>query len=153
MTQHQHALFDVPAHRVVENAFLFFGNVPTKEHSWTESFRDVQQHHEVPRDRFLRPLVKEVEECACVDVPDPSVKLAEAPDVLERQTCVVRCLRERTKRGVKNVPDEKGNRASVAVGIECMTQIDKVVPYIAPDYGYGRVSRLDDVTQVCAHCS
>ena len=127
--------------------------MPTKEHSWTESFRDVQLHHEAPRDRFLRPFVKEVEECACVDVPDPSAKLVEAPDVLQRQTCVVRCLSERTKRGVKYVPDEKGNGASVAVGVECVTQIDKVVPYIAPDYGRGGVSRLSDVTQVRAHCS
>ena len=127
--------------------------MPTKEHSCTDSFRDVQQRHEAPRDRFLGPLVKEVEECTCVGVLDPSAKLVEAPDVLERRTCVVRCLRERTKRGVKDVPDEKGDGAGVAVGVECVTQIDKVVPYIAPDYGGGGVSRLDDVTQVRAHCS
>ena len=147
------ALFDVPAQRVVDNAFLFFGRVPTKEHNRTDSFRHVQQRYEAPRDRFLCPLVKEVEECARVNALDPSAKLVEAPDVLERRTGIVRYLRERSKFGVEDVPDEKWDGAGVAVGVECVTQVDKILPYIAPDYGRGGVSRLDDVTQVRAHYS
>ena len=61
-TQHPKTSPKIPASHIVDDAPPFLGNVPTKEHCWAVPFRYVQQCHEAPRDRFLRPFFKEVEE-------------------------------------------------------------------------------------------
>lgn len=57
------------------------------------------------------------------------------------------------KRDVKDIPNEEGDWARVAVAIECVPHVDKVVSYITPDDRRGGVTDLDDVAQVRTHCS
>jgi hypothetical protein len=66
----------------------------------------VQKGRDAPCDRFLCTLIKEVEERTCINV-------------------LVRSLRERQKRDVKDIPDEEWNLASITIAVERVTQVDE----------------------------
>ena len=114
-------------------------------HRWTVPRGHVQQRREAPRDRLLRPFVEQVEQRACIDVLHTPTKLVEVLHVLEWGRVRRRSLRKREERDVKDIPDEEGGRAGVAIAIEVVAQVDKVPSYITPDDGRGGVSTLHEV--------